>query len=89
MRPIEFNTLRDGLGNGNRPDFGTVRLRVQIPGRRPRVARRDDPPGRHRHACPAALLYTQDGSMRWSLARESPGKISESRVELDKASRKP
>ena len=35
MSRIDLKTLENGLGGRDRPDFGTVRPRVQIPGPRP------------------------------------------------------
>jgi len=35
MPPIELKPLENGLGGWDRPDFGTVRPRVQIPDPRP------------------------------------------------------
>jgi hypothetical protein len=37
MPPIDLKTLENGLGGRDRPDFGTVRPRVQIPGPRPKL----------------------------------------------------
>jgi hypothetical protein len=36
MPPIDLKALEINLGGRDRPDFGTVRPRVQIPGPRPK-----------------------------------------------------
>ena len=41
MPPTDLKTLETGLSGRTRPDFGSVRPRVQIPGPRPKLDRSD------------------------------------------------